>query len=613
MIVSDLILMPKPKEIKAGEGYFKLPDDGYVLLTGNAQDLMPAAKKIQSAVRNFQIIASTGGDAGKDVIKLILEPGLKLDPQRYELEITPNDIIIRAAAPAGAFYGACTLVQILRQCSEIPCLVIRDWPDFAVRGAMIDVTRNKVPTLDTLYDYIDMLADWKINHIELYTEHAFAYRNHPVVWKEATPITGEDVLLLDKFCAERFIELTPNQNSFGHMTRWLKHEEYRQLSEAPDGCDTVWGHYNYGSSLCPLDPGSIEFVGSLYDELLPHFSSSMVNVGLDETIDLGVGRSKEACEKLGTGRVYLDFLLKVYKEVKKRNHTMLFWGDIIVHHPELISELPKDVIALEWGYEAGHPFKERGEMFRNSGIPFWVCPGTSAWNSIVGRTDNAIENMSNAAKSGLETGATGYLNTDWGDGGHWQYQPVSYLGFMVGAGVSWDATGLERDDIIKALNIFVFQDSTNRMGNIAYDLGNAYKLTGKIMHNASLMFRLLSKSLDNMEDIKDLSADNLREVIKTAEKAEQDIAQTKMALPDAELIKAEYTNAAEMVILGCKMGLIRLDMQAEKDVAEQKADAAEQMRHIITEHERLWLARNRAGGLADSKQKLEDRLKDLES
>lgn len=83
---------------------------------------------------------------------------------------------------------------------------------------------------------------------------------------------------------------------------------------------------------------------------------------------------------------------------------MMFWGDIILQQPDLISRLPKDSIALEWGYEADHPFDADGAKFTEAGVPFYVCPGTSSWNSLVGRTDNALGNLLNAAENGLKQG-----------------------------------------------------------------------------------------------------------------------------------------------------------------------------------------------------------------
>ena len=248
--------------------------------------------------------------------------------------------------------------------------------------------------------------------------------------------TARDILALDRFCQERFIELVPNQNSFGHLRRWLIREPYRQLAEAPNGCDTVWGHFDEPFSLYPGDPASLDFLRSLYDELLPHFSSRQFNVGCDETVDLGQGRSKALAQEIGVGKIYLDFLLTIHREVSARGYVMQFWGDIVVKHPELVPQLPRDLIALVWGYEADHPFDDECRQFAAAGVPFYVCPGTSAWNSIVGRTTNAFDNLRYAAESGLRHGAGGYIITDWGDNGHWQPLSVSYVPLLYGAALA---------------------------------------------------------------------------------------------------------------------------------------------------------------------------------
>src|SRR5690606_12232026 len=189
------------------------------------------------------------------------------------------------------FYGACTLIQIIEQCTpRLPGLTISDWPDFPARGVMLDVSRNRVPKMETLFNLVDQLAGWKINQLQLYFEHAFAYRSHPAVWADVSPITGQDVLVLDRYCRERFIELVPNQQSFGHLAPWLNRPEYKHLAEVEDGFQTPWGYRAGSFSLAPVEPRSLEFLRGLYDELLPHFSSRMFNIGGDETWDLGQGR-----------------------------------------------------------------------------------------------------------------------------------------------------------------------------------------------------------------------------------------------------------------------------------------------------------------------------------
>ena len=295
-----------------------------------------------------------------------------------------------------------------------------------VLGYQLDVSRMKVPTMETVYRIVDLLAKLGYNQFQLYTEHTFAYSKHETVWREASPMTPDEIRALDAYCAARGIELVPNQNSFGHFEQWLRHPEYNGLAELPQGGARVpqWGNHivEQPTSLCPTDPRSIELVAGLYDELLPCFRSKYVNVGCDETVELmdpaAPGRSHDAIVEKGATRVYLDYLIKVHDLVSARGHEMMFWGDIMLYHPEYLTELPKDVIALNWGYEAKHPFERETAAFEKAGRRFIVCPGTSGWGSLFGRVTNMLGNIDNAVAAGSRHGALGYLLADWGDGGY---------------------------------------------------------------------------------------------------------------------------------------------------------------------------------------------------
>ena len=413
--------------------------------------------------------------------------------QCYSLRVDAAGVTLATASAEALQHALATLTQLVELAEAapgqlaLPCLELEDWPDLARRGVMLDISRDKVPTLHTLRGLIDTLARWKVNQLQLYMEHTFAYPGHEVVWQHASPLTAEEVRELDVFCAERHIELVPNQNSFGHMHRWLVHEPYRRLAECPDGFDHPWNWTKEPYGLCAVDPGSLRLLEGLYDALLPHFSSGQLNVGLDETIDLGAGRSRAACEARGTERVYLEFLSEVHARVKARGKVMQFWGDIIVKRPDLMAELPRDAIALEWGYEADHPFAEHLALFAQAGLEFYVCPGTSSWNSIAGRTDNAIGNLARAAREGKAAGAAGLLITDWGDHGHLQPLCVSWLGLLAGAGFAWNVADAERPealDLPRLLDQHAFGDSAHVLGRAAYELGNAYREAGSLRPNA---------------------------------------------------------------------------------------------------------------------------------
>lgn len=636
--MSDFILLPQPRSMNAAGGFLTLADHRLIVLDGpDPAALLFSAKRLQAALAEragvrWEIVA--GNTAPHDQIGAtlsVVEGGVR-HPQGYELTITPDGIHAVASAPAGIFYAVCTVIQLLgiwdqepgvgsqpiggsasiqlpASSVQLPALRISDWPDFPNRGVMLDISRNRVPTMQTLFDLVDLLASWKINQLQLYTEHTFAYRNHPEVWADASPMTGEEILALDAYCRERFIELVPNQNSFGHMTRWLTHDRYRRLAEAPDGCDTRWGHYDYPLSLCPTDPGSIELVRSIFDELLPHFSSRQFNVGCDETIDLGQVRSKEAVAKLGAGRVYLDFLLQIYREVKARGRTMQFWGDIIMEHPELVPEVPRDTIALEWGYQPDHPFDAHGARFAASGVPFYVCPGTGTWNTIAGRTAGALGNLRNAAENGLKHGAVGYLNTDWGDAGHWQPLPVSYLGFGYGAAVSWACAANVESDIATAVGRYAFDDPSGALGRIAHDLGNAYLKTGVDVHNATVLARMLQTTyaqfVANRQRYPNFTAEGLLAAVAEVDAVMARWPAAASRRPDADLIRREYAWAADMLRHGARRGVWMLGKaDGQEDAALRVALAADAER-LMAEYRELWHARSRPGGYAESVGRME--------
>ncbi len=613
-------LVPKPQRVERRDGFVVCPNPIVIYLENEVPVIHPIAERLQRRLADIgfnAILTATDAALDPPFITLRLDPDDAVYIQGYRLIVDGQTIRVTGADPAGLFYGVTTLVQlwaavVRSQEPGLPLVRIVDWPDFPNRGVMLDVSRDKVPTMETLYALIDRLAGWKINQLQLYMEHTFAYQGHNVVWEDASPFTGEDIMALDAYCRERFVELVPNQNSFGHMTRWLMHEPYNALAECPEGCELWTGQAEEPFSLCPTDPGSLALLRDLYDQLLPHFSSALFNVGLDETFDLGKGRSAEACQAQGIERVYLDFLEKIHGLVTERGRTMQFWGDIILHEPQLVPEIPGDAVAMEWGYDADHPFDENCQHFAEAGLAFYVCPGTSSWNTIGGRTDNALGNIERAAVNGKATGAVGVLNTDWGDNGHMQPLPVSYLGFLAGAAVSWNATiALEDMDIPSLLDLYAFEDLGAVMGQVAYDLGNVYQIPGIETPNASPLFLLLihpERTAPEDTDVEVL-ANGLREARQILAEIKTRLAGAQMVRVDADWIRDEFAWAIDLLDFGARLGLARLEPDLPVPTSalpdEVRATLAADLTVLISRYREIWLRRNRPGGLDDSAARLE--------
>ncbi len=619
-------LAPPPRQLKRPRETIQHPAAWTYSLAEGALPA-PAQQRLERAIR------ATGSrlerkDPGDSLIRIEIDDAdRKLGPEGYRLSMRPpqatgstHTVLLVASQAAGLSYGLTTLAQLIAESAfgsdhstqaparpqVLDAVEIVDRPAIANRGVMLDISRNRVPKQADLLELIEHLASLKINHLQLYIEHTFAYRGHEAVWKHDSPLTAEQVQELDAFCRERHIELAPNQNSFGHFHRWLVHDRYRPLAEVPEGVEHPFGPEPEPFSLCATDPAVFDLLTDLYDQLLPNFSSETFNVGLDETLDLGMGRSAAACALRGKHTVYLDYLNKVHRLVADRDHRMQFWGDIVLEQPELVQRLPKDATALVWGYERNHPFNDQCKQFAQADVDFWVCPGTSSWLSFAGRAHNALGNLSRAADAANRNGASGILITDWGDWGHMQPPFASQLGFLAGAAHAWNPTACDRwseGDWQQALDRHVYQDPSGELSRANLGLGNAYRETETPNVNASVLFsafRFLGDDLSSPRYNR-LTSRSIERTVGIVQDAVSSVRDHRSERTDAALIVQEMEWVAQQLELGC--GVLKARLSAGTNAGLESAPLAERRRlaqqldHQWLRFEPLWHERSRPGGL----------------
>lgn len=623
----ESLLLPLPRSLEFTGGELPLSSRFAVRTHPDVADerLRAAARELERELRTVRAPREAAGvrPAREVVVAVRIDSGAgaasSVRAGAYTLRVAGDAIDAAGADAAGAYYALVTLGQIARHAraaAAIPTLVVRDAPAFARRGILLDVSRDKVPTMETLFALVDLFASWKVNELQLYTEHTFAYRGHEIVWRDASPITPDEIRALGAACRARFIDLVPNQQSFGHMHRWLVHEPYRALAERPDGVEHPFSLRREPYSLCPTDEGAIAFVGGLYDQLLPHFASAEFNVGLDETFDVGTGRSADACARQGVDRVYIDYLHKIHALAAERGRVIQFWSDIVHKTPARLAEIPRDAIVLDWGYEADHPFDERARALAAAGLAFYVCPGTSAWNSFAGRTENALANLAAAAAAGRAHGALGYLVTDWGDGGHLQPLAASAVGFLAGAGRAWNAGDARLGDVRVAplLDAHVFHDDAGVLGRAVFDLGNVYRHAGPRANNGSALFFLAVRATESLESprLAGVTAAGLDAALAQIGAVHDSFALARSSRADARGVLAELEWECALMTFGARLGAARLRAgAADRGVARgapigaipeaERAALATELSAILDRHAAIWLARNRPGGQSDSR------------
>lgn len=532
------------------------------------------------------------------------EPATTIGPghraEGYRLRVTADGAQIEASDEAGLARGQATLAQ-LTGAEGVAEADITDWPDLPVRGVMFDISRDKVPTMETLRGIVDWMAAWKLNHLQLYMEHTFAYSGRDEVWGKASPMTAAEITELKAYAADRHVELAANQNSLGHMERWLCRESYRRLAIAPEAYIDERGRGHYPSTLDPGDPGSLALVTSLLSELVPLFDSPIVNVGLDEPWELTPDRAPE----------YGAYVRSLRASSALDGRQMMMWGDIVSRHPELVPGIAEGVTVLEWGYEADHPFEENCARLAEAGLPFWVCPGTSSWNSLLGRWTNARENCLSAARVAVAQGGSGYLITDWGDHGHLQPLPVSLPGLAAGAGASWNAGAAAKTDPISGFTAVLSGVRLDRTplgperARALLELGDAHlAVETQSPNTVSVLLHLIWPQLR----VGQRSTEGLDGAQLDAYLGALDDGLARAGADGDDLLSQELGLVVDLAKLMVDDARARLAVDGSLASVPEKTrlQLAERVPALADRHRSLWTRRNRPGGLEDSAGRIEN-------
>lgn len=588
------IIYPKPKHMLLREGQF--------LLKGNKVFFEQKNENVLNeldSVFNFEL-----GD--RDSSQILFNIKNDLNEQAYEIDVSEKGIYVYAKNDIGFFYAVKTLKQMLK--AEMRNVYIFDEPDLKIRGFMMDISRNKVATVDTIKSVIDMMSDLKMNHFELYVEgFSFEYKSFAKYLEKESYITVAEYKEIEKYANSKFIDLVPNQNGFGHMAEWLKQDEFKDLAEAPEGIH-LWGTHRAPSTLDPSDPRSLELIKQMYADMLPHSTSDYFNMNFDEPFELGKGKSKALCEEIGLSNVYMDYTLKAYEEIKKYNKTPLIWGDVLIKHDDVLHRIPRDMIFVDWGYDAEYPFRNHLMKLKNAGIKFMAAPGTSSWCSFLGRTYDSLATVANACIYTKELGGEGILMTDWGDFGHFQPLPISFTPLAYSGLLSWRTQEGTYKLLKHYVNKFIFKDKTNTIADLLLDLGNYNRYENAYASNGTNAFHVLMyanyalKENNSIEYFISKMSDKILSLPKyNALQAFFKLKLQELENADVdETVKMEIRNAVKIV-----QTLIKVNIGINKDVDEALKikllkEVVDGESALVNEIKEVWLLRNKVSGLDKS-------------
>lgn len=475
---APLPLIPLPREVVRG-GRVPL-SNGVVITHGDGADDAFTARDLAESLGERRIRADTITGGGRFRVELLRvgtvraaqlmrERKLSFDTamtaEGYLLLADSSGAHIIGATARGVFYGAQTLKQLVTGTATAAVLQaasIRDWPAMKYRGFHDDLSRGPVPTLVYQKAQLRRFAAFKLNVYSPYYEHSLAYSANPLIAPPRGAMTREDVRELIAYAAKYHIDVIPEQEAFGHLHHVLKYELYSALAETP-----------HGHVLAPGNPGSMELIKSWFSEIDSLFTSRFVHIGADETVELGRGQTRERVKALGLGTVYLQFVRDIDAALKPNGKRLMIWADIAKESPQLVSILPKDMVAICWDYWSFNGFDRCLKPFKDAGMETWVAPGVNNWNRVYPYNAVALRNIQTFVRDGQAMGATGVLNTNWDDDGDALFEQVWY-GVLFGAAAGWQPGESSIENFERSYGRVFHGDTTGKIDDAQRKLSAAH-------------------------------------------------------------------------------------------------------------------------------------------
>jgi hexosaminidase len=436
---SPLHLIPVPREVRPIADA-PLGNGVQILCPGcaaNAGDQF-AATDLAATLQSRDISTTAANGFRIELARLADHPVPEftdeMKPEGYVITSTPASLTVIGATAEGLFYGVQTLKQLIEGEGDAVTLHladIRDWPAMRYRGLSDDFARGPLPTVEFQKKQIRTMAAYKLNIYSLYFQHTMEYKGTPLMGPPGGgTFTQAQARELVAYAAPYHITVIPEQESFGHLHYLLDWEQYTPLAETP-----------HGDVLAPGQPNGLKLTHGMFAEMAGIYPGPFLHIGADETSDLGRGQTKPQVDARGVGAVYLDYLQQIVTDLEPLKRKLLFWGDIAMHDPALVKQLPesfkKNTIAVAWEYEP-HPegFAPWITPFTDAHIETWVAPGINNWSRVYPNYNNGLRNIQQFTAQGQQLGATGQLNTIWDDDGE-TLADNNWYGILFGAEAAW--------------------------------------------------------------------------------------------------------------------------------------------------------------------------------
>jgi len=356
----------------------------------------------------------------------------------YCLRVGPNWAVVAGHDPAGTFYGAQTLCQLVGTDAKGPFVWptrIDDYPTLGWRGAHLFVGNQALPFHKKLIT--NVFARLKMNNLVLQCEQA----HWDTLGKTAPPwaMSKSDLWQEIAFARRHFLTVTPLVNSVGHMPWLLDNPRHRNWAEDPQT------PYAAGVTNASLDA----FLFKLDDEVLDTFGSDALHIGGDEVTMRGRYPEVSRGRYSSVAEAYVAQVIKLHDYLKRRNVRTMVWGDMLLAPGEAPGEtpgftnaaslaqaqwtrarLPKDIVITDWHY-ASHAAFTSPRLFQQAGF-----------GPVIGATWNDPANIGAFSRVLAQEGQRGLLQTTWAGynsrAENLNHEASQFVAFVIAAEEAWN-------------------------------------------------------------------------------------------------------------------------------------------------------------------------------
>ena len=295
---------------------------------------------------------------------------------------------------------------------------LRETPCFETVGPMLDMSRNRVLTVEGVKRYLRKIQTLGMNMLMLYTEDLFEVEEYPQFGYLRGRYSIAELQELDAYAKELGIELIPCIQTFGHLNHFIRHPEGRAISEN-------------NNVLLPGSEETYRFIEAELKAIRKAFSTHRIHLGMDETFGLGRGKYMDRFGYRDPGEIYRDHVKRVLELTEKYFERPMIWSDMLFSNPtgraydgeyvieqSVVDDSP-EVDLVFWEYSREHPDFYRHVLKQHARFKGETAfaGGVWAWNGAVPNFDYTMLTTKAALTACAEAKVKTVIATLWVSGG----------------------------------------------------------------------------------------------------------------------------------------------------------------------------------------------------